>query len=188
MPFRFQRLRIPDLILVEPRAFRDERGFFMETYKRSEFAANGIAREFIQDNHSRSVRGVLRGLHYQRPPQAQAKLVRTLQGQVFDVAVDIRRGSPTFGQWVGVILSDQNLRMLYIPEGFAHGFCVLSDAADFAYKVSAEYAPELDAGILWNDPAIGIEWPIAAPILSPKDASLPLLSQARPDFIYGTSR
>jgi dTDP-4-dehydrorhamnose 3,5-epimerase len=184
MSFHFQRLYIPDVILVEPRTLRDQRGYFVELYKRSEFAANGIADEFVQDNRSHSVRGTLRGLHYQSPPQAQAKLAMALHGEVFDVAVDIRRGSPTYGQWVGTVLSDRNFHMLYIPVGFAHGFCVLSEEADLAYKVTAEYAPELDRGILWNDPAIGIEWPIVEPLLSSRDSHLPLLEDADVDFIY----
>ena len=184
MPFEFQRLEIPDLILVKPRVFRDERGFFLETYKQSVFSAHGIPEAFIQDNHSRSTRSVLRGLHYQNPPQAQGKLVRVTQGRVFDVAVDIRRGSPTYGEWTSVILSEETAEILYIPPGFAHGFCVLSDVADFVYKVTAEYAPELDAGIRWDDPEIGIDWPVAEPIVSSKDAGLPLLSEAEIEFEY----
>jgi dTDP-4-dehydrorhamnose 3,5-epimerase len=184
MPFRFQRLDIPDVILIEPRTFNDQRGFFMETYKRSEFVANGISEEFVQGNYSHSIRGTLRGLHYQKHPQAQGKLVMALKGEVFDVAVDIRRGSPTYGRWIGTILSDQNLHMLYVPVGFAHGFCVLSEEADFLYQVTAEYAPKLDRGIVWNDPAIGIQWPISDPVLSSKDAQLPLLREADADFVY----
>ena len=184
MPFRFQRLSIPDVILVKARAFEDRRGFFAETYKRSAFAANGIPDAFVQDNYSHSVRGTLRGLHYQKPPQAQAKLVMVLKGEIFDVAVDIRNDSPTYGQWVGKILSDENLNMLYIPVGFAHGFCVLSKEADVVYKVTAEYAPELDRGILWNDPTIGVRWPIAEPELSSKDARLPTLQEAEINFVY----
>ncbi len=185
MPFRFSRLDIPDVILIEPRTFEDPRGFFLEMYKKSEFAANGIAGEFVQSNYSHSIRGTLRGLHYQKPPQAQGKLVMALQGEVFDVAVDIRKGSPTYGQWVGAVLSDQNFHILYIPAGFAHGFCVLSEEANFLYQVTDEYAPECDRGILWNDPIIGIEWPIAEPLLSPKDAQLPLLKDADTGFVYG---
>jgi dTDP-4-dehydrorhamnose 3,5-epimerase len=184
MPFHFQRLKIPDVILVEPRAVEDQRGFFIELYKRSEFTANGIPDEFVQHNRSHSVRGTLRGLHYQNPPQAQAKLAMALKGEVFDVAVDIRKGSPTYGHWVGTVLSDRNFHMLYIPVGFAHGFCVLSEEADLAYKVTAEYAPELERGILWDDPAIGIEWPIAEPLLSSRDIHLPLLQDADIDFVY----
>ncbi len=184
MPFRFQRLSIPDIILIEPRTFEDRRGLFMETYKRSEFVANGIAEEFVQSNYSHSIRGTLRGLHYQKHPQAQGKLVIALRGAVFDVAVDIRTGSPTYGQWVGAVLSDENFHMLYIPVGFAHGFCVLSEEADFLYQVTAEYAPQLDRGIAWNDPDIGIRWPISEPLLSPKDAQLPPLREADIDFVY----
>lgn len=185
MPFQFRRLEIPELVLVEPRRFEDQRGFFVETYKRSEFVAHGIAELFVQDNYSRSARGVLRGLHFQKPPHAQGKLVMAVSGEVFDVAVDIRLGSPTYGRWVGEVLSAENGRMLYVPPGFAHGFCVLSEVADFVYKVTDEYAPECDAGILWNDPAIGIDWPIAEPIVSPKDDQLPLLEQAEAGFVYG---
>jgi len=185
MPFTFQQLAIPDLILIEARRFRDDRGFFLETYKQSAFAAHGIDVPFVQDNYSQSVHRVLRGLHYQKIPQAQSKLVQVLRGEVFDVAVDIRVGSPTYGQWVGMHLSGDRFQLLYIPAGFAHGFCVLSDEADFLYKVSAEYAPELDAGIVWNDPDIGIEWPIADPIVSPKDAKLPSLREAEGSFTYG---
>ena len=184
MPFKFQRLEVPDVILVEPKVFSDERGFFMETYKYSEFCAFGIKEQFLQDNHSRSVKGVLRGLHYQNPPKAQGKLVRVILGEVFDVAVDIRKGSPTFGKWVGVKLSAENRRMLYIPQGFAHGFCVLSDVAEVVYKVTAEYAPECEAGIIWNDSEIGIEWPIKHPIISSKDAQWPTLREAVNDFNY----
>jgi dTDP-4-dehydrorhamnose 3,5-epimerase len=184
MPFEFQRLDIPDLILVKPRVFRDQRGFFLETYKQSDFSSHGISERFVQDNHSRSTRGVLRGLHYQKPPQAQGKLVRVIRGRVFDVAVDIRRGSPTYKQWTSAMLSEETAEMLYIPPGFAHGFCVLSDVADFAYKVTAEYASDLDAGIRWDDPEIGVEWPVAEPIVSAKDASLPLLDEADIEFEY----
>jgi dTDP-4-dehydrorhamnose 3,5-epimerase len=178
MPFQFHRLAIPDLILVEPRKAGDARGFFMETYKHSDFVANGIAEMFVQDNYSHSAQGVLRGLHYQKQPQAQGKLVMVMQGEIFDVAVDIRPGSPTFARWVGVRLCATVPRLLYIPPGFAHGFCVLSESADFGYKVTAEYAPQLERGILWNDPEIGVEWPVASPILSARDLQLPPLRQA----------
>ncbi len=184
MPFRFRRLAIPELVLIEVDQFGDHRGFFMETYKRSAFVANGIAAEFVQDNYSRSARGVLRGLHYQNHPQAQGKLVMVLQGEIFDVAVDIRQGSPTYGQWVGLTLSAQQVHMLYIPPGFAHGFCVLSEIADFTYKVTGEYSPDLDRGIIWNDPAIGIAWPLREPRLSAKDAGLPPLAEADNTFVY----
>jgi len=185
MPFTYKRLDIPEVILVEPKVFPDERGFFMETYKYSEFAANGIPQRFVQDNFSHSVRGVLRGLHYQKVPAVQGKLVMVVRGEIFDVAVDIRKGSPTYGRWVGVRLSSENRRMLWVPEGFAHGFVVLSEEADVMYKVTSEYAPELDRGIRWNDPEIGIDWPVKNPILSPKDNTQPFLAEADNNFVYG---
>ncbi len=179
MPFTFHPQSIPEAILVEPHKSADTRGFFMETYKRSEFMANGIPEAFVQDNYSHSVRGVLRGLHYQKAPQAQGKLVMVLQGEVYDVAVDIRPSSPTFAQWVGVVLRAVEPRLFYIPPGFAHGFCVLSETADFVYKVTCEYAPTLDSGIRWNDPHLGVRWPLSEPILSARDAQLPLLEWPR---------
>ena len=182
MPFRFHRLDIPQVILIEARRFEDERGFFTETFKQSEFAAHGIAGLFVQSNHSHSVRGVLRGLHYQKRPQAQGKLVMALMGEVFDVAVDIRQGSPSYGQWVGEVLSAENGRKLWVPVGFAHGFCVLGERADVVYYVTAEYAPDLERGIAWNDPEVGIRWPVAEPLLSPQDARLPLLRDADNNF------
>ena len=182
MPFRFQRLEIPDVILITPKIHSDPRGFFIETYKKSEFAKNGIKEKFVQDNWSHSMKGTLRGLHFQKSPQAQAKLVMALKGEVFDVAVDIRKDSLTYGKWVGEILSEKKAQMLYIPAGFAHGFCVLSDEADFVYKVSQEYSTELDSGIFWNDPEIGIDWPISDPLLSEKDLALPLLKDADLNF------
>lgn len=165
---------LPGVVLIEPQVFEDSRGFFMETYHRAKFEEAGIAEAFVQDNHSRSVRGVLRGLHFQtgRP---QGKLVRAVRGAVFDVAVDIRRGSPTFGHWCGFELSAENRRMVYVPPGFAHGFCTLSAEADFLYKCTDLYAPERDRGIRWDDPDVGVKWPIGAPLLSVKDAGLPLL-------------
>lgn len=185
MPFRFEKLEIPEVILVEPKAFEDHRGYFVETYKRSDFEVNGIPELFVQDNHSHSVHGVLRGLHYQMHPKAQGKLVSVIQGAIFDAAVDMRKGSPTYGRWVGVTLSAKDHRMLYVPAGFAHGFCVVSTEADVVYKVTEEYAPELDRGICWNDPEAGVRWPIEQPILSPKDAQLPLLRVADNNFAYG---
>ncbi len=170
--------------MIVPKRFEDERGFFLEAYKASEFEAQGIRDHFVQDNHSHSTRGVLRGLHYQRPPKAQAKLVRTLRGEIFDVVVDIRQGSPTYGQWVGATLSATDGRMLYVPSGFAHGFCVLSDVADVVYKVTAEYAPETEGGLMWNDPDIGIRWPIDTPNLSEKDTHYPLLRHSEAIFTY----
>jgi dTDP-4-dehydrorhamnose 3,5-epimerase len=182
MQFQFQHLEIPDIIHVQVQSAADERGYFMELYKQSAFAANGIPATFVQDNHSHSVRGVLRGLHYQKQPKAQDKLVIVTRGQIFDVAVDIRTSSPTYRKWIGRVLSSDNSHMLYIPAGFAHGFCVLSEEADVIYKVTEEYAHELDRGIRWNDPDIGVEWPVAQPILSPKDAQLPLLQDADNNF------
>lgn len=184
MPFHFFPLAIPEVILVEPQRFGDQRGFFMETYQYDTFAANGITPRFVQDNYSRSARGVLRGLHYQLDPFAQGKLLLVVAGEIFDVAVDIRRGSPTFGQWVGEILSAENGRMLYVPPGFAHGFCVLSETADLTYKATDIYQPESEGGIIWNDPHIGIEWPITNPTLSGKDLKLPALADAANNYVY----
>lgn len=166
------RTAIPDVLIFEPAVHADARGFFMETFRDEEFRrAAGCARPFVQDNHSRSARNVLRGLHYQIR-QPQGKLVRVVAGEVFDVAVDLRRGSPTFGKWVGERLSAENRRQLWIPEGFAHGFLVLSDFADTLYKATDYYAPTHEQTLLWNDAAIGIEWPLAgAPILTPKDTA-----------------
>ncbi len=186
MPFKFKRLDIPELILIEPVVFNDDRGFFMETYKQSEFASHGININFVQDNHSFSKKGVIRGLHYQNPPKAQGKLVRAVVGEIFDVAVDIRKGSPTYKKWIGVVLSSDNKRMLYIPVGFAHGFCVLSEVAEVLYKITDEYDPKYEAGILWNDPDINIRWPIENPLISPKDTSLPILEHAKNEFIYNS--
>jgi dTDP-4-dehydrorhamnose 3,5-epimerase len=174
VPFDFTRLQIPEVVLVRAKAFHDSRGFFMEAYKFSEFVSNGISVRFVQDNFSRSTRrGVLRGLHYQKDPKAQGKLVMVLRGRIWDVAVDIRRGSPTYGRWVAAELSEDEHTMLWVPPGFAHGFCVLSDGADVLYKCTEEYAPELDRGIRWDDPDLAISWPVAEPVLSEKDASLP---------------
>jgi len=184
MPFRFERLETPDVILVEPKAFHDDRGYFMETFKKSEFEAHGIPGNFVQDNYSHSVRGVLRGLHYQKNPKAQGKLVAVIRGEIFDVAVDVRLGSPTYGHWVGVRLNDALPRLLYVPVGFAHGFCVLSDEADVVYKATEEYAPQEDRGIAWNDPDLAIAWPIEEPLLSPKDAALPPLREAENNFVF----
>ena len=176
MPFEFKRLEIEDVILVTPKVFGDSRGFFMEGYKKSEFARNGITVEFNQDNHSKSTKGVLRGLHYQAQPHSQAKIVRCPRGKIFDVAVDIRPNSPTFKKWVGVILSEENKNMLFIPEGFAHGFVVLSDEAELLYKASNEFDMPSDRGVRWNDPEIGVEWPIDfEPLVSEKDNNQPFL-------------
>ena len=182
MPFQFRRLEIPEVVVIEPLRFEDGRGFFVEIYKRSDLKAGGTNETFVQDNYSHSARGVLRGLHYQKEPKAQGKLIMVTRGHIFDVAVDIRKGSRTYGAWVGEELSAEDSRMLYIPPGFAHGFCVLSEEADVVYKVTHEYAPELDRGIIWNDPAVGIQWPVANPIVSEKDAQLPLLEAADNNF------
>ncbi len=174
---------IEGLLILEPSVFGDERGFFLESYNQKTFdAALGQEVRFLQDNHSRSARGVLRGLHYQLPPHAQGKLVRVTQGSVFDVAVDMRRSSPSFGRWVGVDLSGQNHRQLWLPPGLAHGFLVTSDSADFLYKTTQYYAPQSERCVRWNDPAIGIIWPALglSPLLSAKDASAPLLADATP--------
>ncbi len=184
MPFTFLPMKLPGVVMIVPKRFDDERGFFLETYKASEFQAQGIREHFVQDNLSHSTQSVLRGLHYQRPPKAQAKLVQTLRGDIFDVVVDIRQGSPTYGQWSGVTLSAQDGRMLYVPSGFAHGFCVLSETADVIYKVTAEYAPEAESGLMWNDPDIGIRWPIDTPCLSEKDRYYPLLRHSEAIFTY----
>lgn len=165
------RLAIPDVILFEPKVFGDDRGFFFESFNQQKFEeAVGRKVDFVQDNHSRSAKGVLRGLHYQLAPHAQGKLIRVVQGEVFDVAVDVRRSSPTFGQWVGVHLSAENKNQLWIPEGFAHGFLTLTDNVDFLYKTTNYYAPAAEGCIAWDDPALAIEWPITvAPVLSEKD-------------------
>jgi len=184
MSFEFQKTELIGVYHIEIIKYPDDRGFFMESYKRSEFHSNGITEKFVQDNHSRSSKGVLRGLHYQKNPKAQAKLIRVLSGEIFDVAVDIRKGSPTYGKWIGEILSEDKANMLFVPEGFAHGFCVLSEQADIFYKTTDEYAPECDSGILWNDPELNIQWPISDPIISLKDAQLPLFQNADNNFKY----
>jgi len=171
---------LDEVIVIEPRVFDDPRGFFMETFHRERYEELGIREDFCQDNLSFSSRNTLRGLHYQFP-HAQAKLVQVLQGEIFDVAVDIRRGSPTYGRAVGVTLSERNRRQMFIPKGFAHGFCVLSETALFAYKCSDFYAPDCDLGVRWCDPAIGIRWPVADPLLSAKDRQLPLLTDIPPE-------
>jgi dTDP-4-dehydrorhamnose 3,5-epimerase len=166
------------VLLITPQVFGDDRGFFMETYNAAKTADQGLPEVFVQDNHSRSSKGVLRGLHYQYP-QWQGKLVRVIAGEIFDVAVDIRRDSPTFGQWYGAFLNEENKQQLYIPEGFAHGFCVTSDTADVVYKCTSDYQPSQDAGVRWNDPEINIDWPISEPILSDKDKVSPFLKELK---------
>ena len=166
--------KIPGLLIIEPKVFGDERGFFFESYNEKAFnEATGVSPRFVQDNHSKSVKGVLRGLHYQLPPRAQGKLVRVVQGEVFDVAVDIRKDSPTYGQWVGEVLSAENKKQLWIPPGFAHGFLTLSDTAEFLYKTTDYWSPEHERAILWNDATLGIDWPLNGlqPTLAAKDAA-----------------
>ena len=184
MSFNFRQLEIPEVILVESKLFGDPRGFFVETYKHSDFVQAGIKEHFVQDNYSRSSKGVLRGLHYQMAPHAQGKLVRCLRGAIYDVAVDIRKNSPAFGDWINAELSEDNGLMLYVPPGFAHGFLVLSDSADVLYKCTAEYSPEDDRGIIWNDPDLDISWPMKNPILSEKDGRHPRLKDANNNFEY----
>lgn len=178
MPFNFEKLKLEGLLLVKPMVFNDERGFFLETYKLGDFEKAGIKGNFVQDNHSKSTKGVLRGLHYQKSPVAQGKLVRCPNGRILDVAVDIRKDSPTFRKWMAVELSAENALMLYLPEGFAHGFLVLSDTAEIIYKCTREFSPAHDAGIRWNDPQIGVKWGVTDPVLSVKDLNLPLLKDA----------
>ncbi len=175
---KFTETALPGVVLIEPKVFGDDRGFFLESWNRRVFAENNLDLAFVQDNHSRSAKGVLRGLHYQRVTP-QGKLVRVTAGAVFDVAVDIRRSSPHFGRWVGYELSDTNKRMLYVPPGFAHGFMVISETADFLYKCTALYDAASDCGVRWDDPVIGIDWPLSErPQLSSKDAAAPLLADA----------
>jgi dTDP-4-dehydrorhamnose 3,5-epimerase len=173
---------LPEVLILEPRVFGDTRGFFMESYNERAFReATGLSVSFVQDNHSRSTRGVLRGLHYQLPPNAQGKLVRVTAGSVFDVAVDVRRNSPRFGRWFGTELSSENHRQLWIPPGFAHGFLVLSETADFLYKTTDYYAPQAERAVRWNDRMIGIAWPLVPginPLISEKDGLAPELAEA----------
>ena len=184
---KVERLAIPDVLLVEPARFGDARGFFSEVWSRRALAQHGITADFVQDNHSLSREaGVVRGLHFQRPPAAQGKLVRVVRGAVLDVAVDLREGSPTYGRHVATRLSAENWRQLWVPRGFAHGFCTLEPDTEVLYKVDAYYDREADAGIRWDDPALGIDWPVAAPILSEKDRAAPCLAEVAPPFPEGT--
>lgn len=184
VPFEFRQMEIPGPVLIESKVFSDDRGFFLEVYKHSEFINAGVPEHFVQDNFSRSSEGVLRGLHYQKDPRAQGKLVRCMKGNIFDVAVDIRKGSPTYARWVGQELSERNNLMLYIPPGFAHGFLTLSETAEVLYKCTAEYSPSDDRGIIWNDPDINIAWGEKDPLLSAKDDMLPVLLKAENNFRY----
>lgn len=170
---------LPGVLIIEPKVFGDSRGFFIETFRDERYAPLGIRGPFVQDNYSRSVKNTLRGLHLQNP-KAQGKLVMAMRGTVWDVAVDVRRGSPHFGKWEGVLLSEENKRQLWVPPGFAHGFCVVSESADFFYKCTDVYAPDCESTVQWNDPAIGVKWPLTAPILSSRDAqAAPLKDQTR---------
>jgi len=184
MVFSFKRLEIIDVILIEPTLYSDNRGFFYENFKESEFAQYGISDKFIQENFSYSKKNVIRGLHFQKNPRAQSKLISVIKGKIFDVAVDIRKNSPTFGKWIGEILSEENNRLLFIPEGFAHGFCVLSESAYVSYKVNNEFSEENDRGIIWNDPTINISWPINEPTLSEKDINLLPIEKSDNNFIF----
>lgn len=175
---------IPEVVSVEPTVHRDDRGFFMELYKESQFSIAGLPTSFVQDNFSHSVGPVLRGLHYQLNPHPMGKLVSVLEGTIFDVAVDIRRNSPTYSQWVSATLSDENNKMFWVPPGFAHGFCVLSEQARVLYKVTGEYSKAHDKGIAWDDPTIGVDWPIENPLLSDRDMSHPSLEEAENNFEY----
>ena len=185
MKFQFIPQDIPEVIRIIPTVFGDSRGFFMESYQQSAFHEAGITATFVQDNHSKSTKGVLRGLHFQNPPYAQGKLLRCVRGEIFDVAVDIRKNSPTFGKWVGIVLSEENKEMFYIPEGFAHGFMVLSDEAELLYKATGEYNAASEGGLLWNDPSVGIQWPkVEKPLLSAKDEQWKPLSEQELFFEY----
>lgn len=187
MPYQVTATAIPDVLILEPKVFGDARGFFFESFNENDFRqATGLDVTFVQDNHSRSAKGVLRGLHYQLPPHAQGKLVRCVRGAVFDVAVDIRKSSATFGKWVGVELSEDNHRQFWIPPGFAHGFLTLTETADFLYKTTDYYAPPCDRGIAWDDPTIGIAWPALdmLPVLSAKDQAARRLVAAAANDIF----
>ena len=179
MPFTFTKTSIDGLRVITPRVFEDSRGFFMETYAKSTFEAEGLKGEMVQQNHSKSRQGVLRGLHFQKEPFAQAKLVRCIRGEILDVAVDLRRDSSTFGRSASVTLSESNKQMFYVPRGFAHGFLAISDLAEVEYSVDNVYAPDYESGVVWNDPELAIKWPIENPILSEKDRTWPRLSQLK---------
>ena len=179
MPATFTQTKFPEVVLVTPKVYQDDRGFFFESFKQSEFAAHGLEGHFVQENYSFSVANVIRGLHFQRPPKSQLKLVRVVAGEIWDVVVDIRPKSPSFGRWHGEFLSSENCRQLYIPAGFAHGFKVVSDGATVLYRTNAEYAPELEGGILWNDSAIAIPWQVETPVVSERDQNLPSFETLR---------
>ena len=176
MSIKFTKTDLPDVLLIDPEVFKDSRGFFMETFHQKKYAEAGINQTFIQDNYSHSTRGTLRGLHYQLK-NPQGKLVYVITGEIYDIAVDIRRGSPGFGKWVGQYLSDKNRRQIFVPEGFAHGFCVISETADVLYKTTDLYNPDDEYGVLWSDPTIGIKWPVEMPVVSDKDKQFPGLKE-----------
>lgn len=184
MPFTFKKLEIQEVILIEPKVFPDTRGYFAEIYKQADFSKLGISKPIAQINYSQSTKNVLRGLHFQKNPMAQGKLMQVISGEVFDVAVDIRQGSPTYGKWVGEVLSKDNLKILYIPEGFAHGFCVLSDTAIITYYCTNVYSPENERGFRWDDQAVKIKWPVSGPSISERDSKLPLLKSCDNNFTY----
>lgn len=184
MSFTFHPMDLPGLLLVEPTVHGDDRGYFLETYRRTAFREAGIDADFVQDNRARSTRGVLRGLHYQIPPAAQGKLVQVVRGRILDVVVDLRRGSPGFGRWEAVELAEEEKRALWVPPGFAHGYLTLTEVAEVAYKVTAEYDRELDRGIRWDDPELAIRWPLDEPVLSEKDRALPSMAEAEIPFRY----
>lgn len=177
MSIKYTETDLPGVLLIDPAVFKDSRGFFMETFHQKKYAEAGIDHAFVQDNYSHSTRGTLRGLHYQLN-YPQGKLVYVITGEIYDVAVDIRRGSPGFGKWVGQYLSDKNRRQIFVPEGFAHGFCVLSETADVLYKTTDLYNPDDEYGVLWSDPTIGIDWPVEMPVVSDKDKQFPGLKEA----------
>lgn len=182
--FNFTNTPIEGLVIIEPKVFGDNRGYFMETYNYEDFKAAGLGMTFVQDNQSKSIRGVLRGMHFQKK-HPQGKLVRVIKGEVFDVGIDLRKGSPTYGKWYGVLLSEENKKQFYVPEGFAHGFLVVSEEAEFVYKCTDFYHPEYEGGIAWNDPDVGIEWPIDGieeVLLSEKDKKAPRLSELKTEF------
>ncbi|MBN1870915.1 MAG: dTDP-4-dehydrorhamnose 3,5-epimerase [Candidatus Omnitrophica bacterium] len=184
MAFRFKKLDIPEIIYIKPDIYPDQRGFFCEVYKYPEFAANGITKPFVQVNHSKSSKNTLRGLHYQKNPKAQGKLVTVIEGEIFDAVVDVRKGSPAYGKWVGQTLNADKKDMIYVPEGFAHGFCAISESAQVMYFSTELYSPKDERGVVYNDPKINISWPVKAPVLSDKDRGLPLLKEADNNFRY----
>ncbi len=184
MPFKFQKLDFPGVVLIEAETFNDNRGYFLETYKRDDFKEAGIDVNILQVDHSRSEKNVIRGMHYQKLPMAQAKIIDVINGEIFDVVVDLRNGSPSYGKWLGMHLGGKTRQMLFVPEGFAHGFCAISETAEIVYYCTQVYAPEHQRGILWSDPQINISWPVKNPIVSEKDINLSLFNKADHNFTY----